>query len=169
MAIPALERRQEAVVARIANMSAEAKPKSVLVTPYFQDELVNFVRTYPSHPIIRDATWRLVDLFSPGKLESIQWRERFAFVALSAWQDGGEVWLAKRALVERPNPEWIWTEGDDRNISWTDFPKFFSQIEIGRSVGNEDGFVQVQRSAANERFLQSLNTGPEPAQVGSNR
>ena len=169
MTIPALERSQEAVVARIANMSAEAKPKSVLVTPYFQDELVNFVRTYPSHPIIRDATWHLNDLFSPGKLESIQWRRRFAVVALSTWQDGGEVWLAKRALAGRPKPEWIWAEGDDRNISWTDFPKFFSQIEMGWSVGNEDGFVQVQRSAANERFLQSLNAGADPVPVESNR
>jgi len=108
MAIPALESRQQKAIARIADLNTEAKPKSLLVTPYFQDELVNFNISFPFHPINRQARWRLIDLVSPGMMETIRWRERLAVAALSAWQDGGKIWLARRALGPRPNPEWIW-------------------------------------------------------------
>ncbi|HKQ79441.1 MAG TPA: hypothetical protein VJ810_37450 [Blastocatellia bacterium] len=159
MAIPALESRQQKVIARIADLNAEAKPKTLLVTPHFQDELVNFNISFPSHSINRQAKWRLIDLVSPGMTEATRWRERFAVAALSAWQDEGEVWLARRALAPRPNPEWIWAEGDDRNVSWADFPKLFSQLELGRSVGDEDGFILLPRSPHNERLLHFLIEG----------
>lgn len=165
MAIPAQEREQNAVAARISVLNAEANPKSLLVIPYWHDELVNFQRAFPFHPINQQFKWRLIVLVSPHGAEVPRWREHFANTTLSVWQNGGEVWLAKRALALRPNPDWVWAEGDDRNVSWTDFPKFFSQVELGRSVGDQDGFVLLQRSQENESFLHSISAGTESAQT----
>jgi hypothetical protein len=169
MAIPAQKREQNAIVARITDLNAEAKPKSLLVMPYWHDELVNFQRAFPFHPINQQSMWRFIVLVSPHGPEVPQWRERFASETLSVWQNGGEVWLAKRALALRPNPNWVWAEGDDRNISWTDFPKFFSQVELDRSVGDQDGFVMLRRSQENERFLHSISAGTESVQTGTKR
>jgi len=69
----------------------------------------------------------------------------------------------------RPNPGWVWAEGDDRNVSWTDFPKFFSQVELGRSIGDQDGFILLRRSQENESFLHSISAGTESAQAETKR
>ncbi len=169
LAIPAQEREQNAVVRRITDLNAEAKPESLLVMPYWHDELVNFKRAFPFHPINQRSTWQYIVLISPHGPEVPQWRERFAAATLSAWRNGKEVWLAKRALAPRPHPDWVWAEGDDRNVSWTDFSKFFSQVELDRSIGGHDGFVLLRRSEGNERFLSSISAGTESAQTRTGR
>ena len=71
------------------------------------------------------------------------------------------MWLPMRFLRAQPMPEWNWVEGDDKRVSWTDLPTFFSQFETGAAVGGEDGFLLLLDSPKDREILSSLSqNGP---------
>ena len=59
----------------------------------------------------------------PGQEENAHWREHFGRRIVAVWDKGGDVWIAKRLLAETPRPEWTWVEGDDKYLSWRDYPR----------------------------------------------
>jgi hypothetical protein len=87
---------------------------------------------------------------------ALTWRNIFAAKTLALWDQGGDVWITKRLLHSHPSPEWEWVEGDDPRVTWKDIYLFFAQLEMGQSVGGEDGFVLVQHSPRNEQFLRGF-------------
>jgi hypothetical protein len=85
------------------------------------------------------------------------WRSTFAIDSLGAWQRGGQVWLSKRILADRPKPDWGWTEGDDPRVSWPEIPAFARSLATDREAGaGDDGFVRVAETPANREFLERL-------------
>ncbi len=76
---------------------------------------------------------------------------------MRVWDAGGDVWFSKRLLSERPRAEWNWVEGDDRRVAWVDLPAFFSQFEMGESVGGDNGFVLLQPTQRNRDYLVAVN------------
>ncbi len=155
LAKPVLNRQQEIAAARIRDLQPRLKPQSLLLTANLRDDLVNFNRSFPLHPINLDREHRLRvgSIIAPGAESVSRWRKEFASAVLTAWNDGGEVWLSRRVLSPRPEPEWGWVESDDPRVSWTDLYNFFSQLEMGQSLGGEDGFMLLSRSLQNEKIL----------------
>jgi hypothetical protein len=47
-------------------------------------------------------------------------------------------------------------EGDDRRLSWTQLPDFFSCLRTSRDIGGADGFRLVNQSPENQRLLTEL-------------
>lgn len=158
MARPVLERRQDTAVARLQDLLPRLNDRAVVFAATYQDDLMVFSRTYPFHPINRTGRFHLSALVSPGTSWNLHWCEDFSARALSTWKQGGATWISKRVLSDRPRPEWNWAEGDDRRVSWTDFPHLFRHLELGESVGGRDGFVQLLPSRKNEQFLTRLTT-----------
>jgi hypothetical protein len=156
LARPVLHRRQEATAGRISEVVRRLKPESRIITVTWQDELVNFSRSYPFHPLNRGGSLRVGTLVTPGTTVAGEWREGFAGEALAIWKHGGEVWVSKRVFSPRPRPEWNWAEGDERRVSWPDFDAFFSQMEIGESAGGEDGFVLIPPTSGNREYLKDV-------------
>ena len=155
LATPVLERQQEMTAARIRDLQPRLKPKSLLLTANLRDDLVNFNRSFPLHPINLDREHPLWvgSIIAPGAENVSRWRNEFAAAAFKAWNEGGEVWLSRRVLSPTPHSEWGWVESDDPRVSWTDIYTFFSQFEMGQSLGGEDGFVLLLRSPQNEMIL----------------
>jgi hypothetical protein len=149
MAKPAQARQQAAVHERLNDLVPLLKPSSKLAL--VQDQLGFFFRDFPFDPLNNKLhTYVVVAL---GLVDTPQWRQAFAGETLSVWQSGGDVWITKRVFSPRPRPEWNWAEGDDPRVSWTDVYKFCSQLEVGQSVGGDDGFVLVLPSPANRQLL----------------
>jgi hypothetical protein len=44
-------------------------------------------------------------------------------------------------------------EGDDPNVHWRDFPAFFSQVELGETIGGDDGFMLLAPTPNNQQLL----------------
>lgn len=155
LATPVLERQQEMAAARVRDLQPRLKPQSLLLTANLRDDLVNFNRSFPLHPINldREHLLRVGSIIAPGAENVSRWRKNFASSALSAWKAGGEVWLSRRVLSPAPHSEWGWVESDDPRVSWTDIYTFFSQFEMGESLGGEDGFVLLLPSPQNEKIL----------------
>lgn len=158
MARPVLRHRQEAAAARLHDLMPRLNDRSLVLAATFQDDLMVFSRTFPFHPINRSGRFHLSALVSPGTSWNLHWCEDFASRVLATWKRGGDVWISTRALSVRPRPEWNWAEGDDRRVSWTDFPLLVSHLDRGQSVGGEDGFVQLLPSSNNQHFLSRLTT-----------
>ena len=72
------------------------------------------------------------------------------------WDNGGDVWISDRVFSERPLREWNWIEGADRNLSWKEFNAFFSQMEMGDTVGGQDGFRLLRTSERNRSLLTGI-------------
>jgi hypothetical protein len=158
LAVPVLNRQQESAAARIRELQPQIKPQSLVVAVNLRDELVNFNRSFPLNPINLndDHPLRVQSIISPGAEEVGRWRQGFGAGVLAAWKNGGDVWMSKRVLSARPQAEWGWVEHDDPRVSWTDIYAFFSKLEMGQSVGGEDGFVLLLPSPRNEQFLKDL-------------
>jgi len=162
MARPVLHHKQEAALSRIRELLPRLDARAIVFAVTYQDDLVVFNRTYPFHPINRSGRLHLSALVSPGTSWNLHWREDFASRVLATWRAGGATWISKRALSQRPRPEWNWAEGDDRRVSWKDFPLLCNQFELGEDIGGPDGFVRLVSSPNNEQFLTRLAAKTQP-------
>ncbi len=151
-----LGRQQQASAARIADLQGRIDGQSRIVTVNWQDELVNFNRSFPLHPINRKGSLSIGSLVTPGTNTVSQWREDFAAQALATWDKRGDLWVSKRVTFDRPLADWNWVEGDDRRVSWTDFYEFFRELDVGEQSANPDGFVLIVPSSKNKSFLAEL-------------
>jgi len=155
LANPVLNRQQEAAVARIRELQPRLKPGTLLFTINLRDELVNFNRTFLFNPINLDSDHRfqVASIITPGARELANWRQEFSTRALMVWEKGADVWISKRVLSPTPKANWDWVEGDDPRVSWIDVYKFFSQVEMGESLGDADGFFLMVPSTRNFELL----------------
>ncbi len=148
-----LNRQQDASVARISELVKVLKPNSWLFAANWQDELINFNRSFPLNSINLNNNLKIGALISPGEPEVAHWREDFAARTQTIWSNGGDVWLSRRLLAERPRPEWNWVEGDDNRVSWSDLYRYSARLELGESVGGADGFVLLVPGEQNRQVL----------------
>jgi hypothetical protein len=149
-----LQRQQKINAMRISELEGMLKPNSWIYTANWQDELVNFNRSFPLNPVNRNTNIKIGALISPGEPQVARWRQEFSTRAQSVWANGGDVWISRRLLTERPKSEWNWVEGDDRRVSWTDLYRFAARLEFGESVGGDDGFVLVPPSEQNKKVME---------------
>ena len=156
MAKPVQDRRQQASASRINDVVLRLKPNSRILAVNWQDDLVNFSRSYPFHPLNRAGDLRIGALVTPGTTTTTDWRQGFATQAEETWSRGGDIWVSRRALSPRPLPHWNWAEGDEKRVSWPDFEKFFSQLELGEAAGGPDGFVLIPPTGKNRDFFRQL-------------
>lgn len=156
MAKFSLARQQERTAARARELQPLLKPESRVFAVTFQDDFVNFNRSFPFHPVNR-VSFNPYAIIAVGTTQAPRWREDFAAKAEETWNEEGDVWVSRRVLSPRPRSEWNWVEGDDKNVSWSDVYNFFSQLEMGQAVGGEDGFALLPPSDKNRAVLRSVN------------
>jgi hypothetical protein len=155
MAKPLLDRRQEVTTARVSELHGRMKPNSRVMLVSWQDDLVNFSRSFPFSPLNRSGELNIGALVTPGTTIVTDWRKTFAAETIKAWDQNGEMWISRRVTNPQPRAEWNWVEGDDRRVSWTDFYQFFSQLQLGDTAGGDDGFILVPRTPQNRQFLEN--------------
>lgn len=153
---PNLTEQQERIAARLGDLPMKLPQNSELVAVNWQDELVNFYRSFPFHPLNQRESYVVAALVTPGVEDSKHWRDEFAKRALRVWSVGGDIWLSNRAFAPRPEANWNWVEGDDQYVSWKDFPQFWANLKMGESSGGADGFQRVLPSEENKQLLQHL-------------
>jgi hypothetical protein len=122
---------------------------------------VNFNRSFPLNAVNLDTDHpvRVGSVIVPGSAQVGRWRQGLASTVLKTWRQGGDVWMSKRALSPRPDAAWGWVESDDPRVSWGDVYNFFSGVEMGESLGGQDGFSLVVRSPRNEDLFRQLAEG----------
>lgn len=168
MAKLTLQHRQDAVAARLADLPARLKPRSLLATVHLQDELSEFYFNYPFHPINRRGQLEVYNVLEPGAARITTWRTDFARKTQTAWAAGGDVWLSRRFFAPRPRPAWNWVEGDERRVTWSDLPTYFMRFDTGAVVGDEDGFVLLPHTPRNEELINSTAAGETVAPPPNN-
>ena len=164
-ATPSLDKQHEVSATRIRVLLPLLGEESRVVTANWQDDLINFNRSFPLDPINRNNNLHLVSVITPGEAQTVRWREDFSLGAQSTWGKGGDIWLSKRLFASRPLSDWNWVEGDDPRVSWTDLHEFFSRLEVGQSVGGDDGFVLILPSSHNKEILATFARAKQPGVV----
>ena len=153
-----LNREQDAVARRFGDLKSLLQPdKNRVITVGQEDPAYALNVNFPFNPLNRSglSTDMMADR---GNEQVLRWRSIFATKTLALWEKGGDVWVTKRIFHERPRAEWEWVEGDDPRVTWNDLHSFFSQLEFGTSVGDEDGFMLLLNSPANKQFLRGYTS-----------
>jgi hypothetical protein len=146
-----LNRREEAATLRVAELQPLIKPQGIVFVG--KDELENFVMNFPFNPVNHHNDLRVYSFLPLGMPQLPAWRQDVARRTFAAWQAGGDVFISRRVFAERPRAEWDWVEGADPRVRWAEVHEFFTQLETGRAVGGDDGFVLLPRTPKNEQFL----------------
>lgn len=123
-----------------------------------QDHLMAFVKTYPFHPLNLPTAVPLYEVLEVGTTRIPTWRQEFTARTFGAWDQRGQVWISKRFIAERPLPAWNWVEGEDRNITWQSVRDFFTRCEYGAEIGGGDGFLLLNPSENNRKWLATFAT-----------
>jgi hypothetical protein len=146
--------QQNKIVSRVELLDTKARPKDKIFVVNWTDDLINFNRSFPFNPINLQGNLRLNSIVTPGSAQTTQWREEFAARSFLAWENEENVWLSNRAFSLQPKADWNWTEGGDKNVGWREFPEFFSKLELGETLGDENGFTLILPTETNKRLLQ---------------
>lgn len=165
---PAVTRTVEADSGRIAALAPLGTASRIYVVNGFDGAFV-LRQGYPFERINWKPMPEIVAIVSPGSRVAL-WREDFACVALSTWKRGGEVWVTKRVLASRPERAWLWVEGDDRRVRWSDLHGFFTGLGQAGEEGGADGFFRIANTPAErDRLLAAAPGGPAacPAPAGA--
>ena len=150
-----LNKQQEETAVRAAALQQVLNDKSRVFAVTFQDDFVNFNRSFPFHPVNRHS-FNPYAIIAVGTTQAPVWRQDFLTKVEEAWDNGGDVWVSRRVFSQRPLADWNWVEGDDKSVAWADVYKFFSQLEFSQSVGGDDGFALLTPSDRNRAVLRVL-------------
>jgi hypothetical protein len=152
MARPVVRQREAAIDAQAAEVQ-RLDDRAVVLG--INDDVPHLRRDFPLNPRgHRLPTMRSVA--EPNQAGSEKWRQVLRQRVLETWDHGGEVWVAERLFAERPRPEWGWVEGDDPHLKWAEIHAVFKDMERGRTVGGEDGYVLLPDSPHNRTVIEAL-------------
>jgi len=94
-----------------------------------------------------------INVIVPSSLRSPFWRTDFSCSLLALWDHRREAWVSKRVLAGQPIRNWLWVEGDDRNVTWQALHRFFVSFGRAEDKGGEDGFFLISDTPAARRLL----------------
>jgi hypothetical protein len=141
--------RRAAIRARVADASLVAILNNL-------DEMEGLTGRAPFAAVNRPAPRRLYDVIEPAPSRIPAWRREFAQEASQTRSHGGEAWVSKRLLQDRPRPEWKWVEGDDKRITRNGVPAFFTALRMDDEYGGPDGYVRLEHADADVTRLPSF-------------
>ncbi len=145
------ERDRVLLQRRLEQFRPSMGPEDRVYVVVVQDPLFQMKRD----PLVSLIPGLRVEVLIPlGYGSGLNWRGGFARRVQGAWSKGGKVWISKRVLSARPKAEWDWVEGDETSVSWSELPAFFGAFELGRDLGDEDGFVFLACTPHNEQLLE---------------
>lgn len=139
--------------ARLVHQHTRGKGVAMIMS--FSDPLSTYFDRRPFDPENQLNALPLYHVFDFAALGSESWSMGASCRALRAWRDGGEVWLSKRFLAARPQPDWGWVEGDHPTVQWTNTRRFFAQLHADTDVGGVDGFERIAKTEKNWAALES--------------
>ncbi len=147
-----VKRYQDGLADRVRDLRPRLEPGSVLIV--VRDRLKLLPRDFPLDPVGRGLF--VHETAQPGLATSDAWHEDFARVALSAWAEGGDVWLSKRLLESAPRADSTWAEGEDKRLTWADLRGFFASLDLDEQVGGDDGFVRLTETKRQRKRLTEM-------------
>jgi len=159
---PVVEQNALRGIDRGTELRRQLSSKDLLWFAPGYDPLAWVIDIVPLHPFSQagELSWQIViPLVSDA---APRWREDFAAATQAYWDKGAAVWLSKRVLSERPNPEWRWVEGDDPRVSWKDVPPYFRRWRFDGETSGPDGFLRLANHPDNHALVREIAAKPAP-------
>ncbi len=136
--------QERAAVSEMNSVLLSLPPNSHLVVQEQREQILK--RDYFLPP---DYIGHYYHLVETGHSRSGEWRQEFAKMAMVTWGKGGQVWVTKCFLSDRPTFSCNWTEGDDKNLRWHDVELFFAKLDRATTLGGTEGFVLIPQTTHN--------------------
>jgi hypothetical protein len=144
-------------VARLAPVLSQSKAaKPVLYVLNIRDGLFGLYD--PTDPAT-DELPRIAPLVPSAGDQIGSWKELFGRESLRTWDKGETLWVTKRAWAARPQRDWLWAEGDDRRIRWTDIRETLAAFETDCIGRDGDGFCRIPDTVPNRNAAVRLEPG----------
>ncbi len=139
---------------RICALDGAVQPGALVTVLTFNDDLIRLHDAHPLDNSLRGQRFGAAEAVLIAMDATGRWRGIFAERTEKQWSEGKEAWISERLLARRPEAAWLWVEGDDPRIRWSDLPAAFSQLETDRKIDlGGDGFLRVAQTQANRDLL----------------
>jgi hypothetical protein len=140
--------------ARMEALNQTVKPGALVFVLTSTDDLFSLPAIRPLDHSLLTSRFKVTDTVELASQRVLRWRAEFAGRTLELWAGNNEVWISERLLASRPEARWLWVEGDDPRIRWSELPAAFSELEFDAKVGaGNDGFLRVTQNEANRGRL----------------
>jgi hypothetical protein len=143
--------------ARMEALNQAVQPGALVFVLTFNDDLSGLPAIRPLDRSLLTSRFKVSDTVEMASRRIQHWRAEFAVRALKQWAGNHEVWISERMLASRPEARWLWVEGDDPRIRWSELPAAFSGLEFdARVLVGNDGFLRVAETEKNRHRLAAL-------------
>lgn len=153
---PRVDAQRARSLARLETVLAGSKAGADGLTIYTINIRDDLATLYDPNDRSLDSLPQLRPLIPTLAPQIAKWKGLFGENALAVWKRGGEVWVTKRALAERPRREWLWVEGDDWRVRWKDIGAVAAGFEADSDAGGADGFFRVANTPGNREKALAL-------------
>ncbi|MBM3813753.1 MAG: hypothetical protein FJW20_19170 [Acidimicrobiia bacterium] len=159
------ERRREdssprwaAAITRLEALKRNVRPRALALSLTFRDDLSGLPTIRPLDKRLAISLFQVSDMVTIASPRIPCWRAEFALRTLRRWASNQEVWLSERLLAKRPEAHWLWVEGDDPRIRWSDFSAVLAPLEFDAKIlPGRDGFYRLAQNQANrDRIIKEL-------------
>jgi len=138
--------------AKVTCFARNCSRQDLLILLSFQDDVFRMWDEAPFDPLMR----RVAEMYIAGIVgtqHALNWQSEVSDRILDKWEHGHNVWISKRLLASRPQPEWNWVEGDDPRLHWADFPAYFAPLQAVKECCGDDGYVLLAKTPENVAYL----------------
>lgn len=146
---PRVDRDRARSLARVGTITAAHEPANRTLTVYTLNIRDDLETLYDPSDRSLDHVPVVLPMIPTLGPEIANWRGLFGQRMLTTWNQGGEVWITKRAWADKPLREWNWVEGDDWRVHWKDFRAVLSHFQIDAQAGGTDGFNRIADTPEN--------------------
>jgi hypothetical protein len=151
MFLPRVVESQRSVIAQAEKIVSHASTPQLFVTLNLQDDVLEFKRSYPFHPLTRDTNFLLYPLLLEPHDQPLVWPAALSRRVHEIWLEGGDIWIRKYLLEATPRREVYWAEGSHPTVRWNDVQDSLLRFELGDTANTE--FVTLKRSEKNIQLL----------------
>ncbi len=149
---------------RVQALNSNVKPGALVFLLTFNDDLGRLPAVNPLDDSLVTSRFHMTDMVELASRRIPRWRTEFVERTQAQWASGREVWVSERLLAARPEAGWLWVEGDDRRIRWSELPETLGGFEYDAKIpAGSDGFVRLAQSRGNRERMARIAAGTAAA------
>jgi hypothetical protein len=126
--------REEAIATRLHEIWPRLTNKCSVALLSSKDDYADFQSIHPFDTFNQSDRLQFFSTVSIGEDSAVYWKNRFETNALQTWNHGGDVWVSRVLVSERPGDSIYWIENYQPQIMWNDIYSYFRTLPYSDST-----------------------------------
>ncbi len=128
------EHREEAIDARLHEIWPRLTNKCSVALLSSKDDYADFQSVHPFDTFNQSDRLQFFSTVSIGEDSAIAWKKRFETNAQETWNRGGDVWVTRVLVTEKPGDTIYWIENYQPEVKWSYIHSYFRSLDYSDST-----------------------------------